>query len=50
MRIFYPVEYLGPGGRILGGQAPESSLQLLVESLCLAVGLRLTVAGEDRSC
>lgn len=24
VRIFYPVEYLGPGGRILGGEAVQS--------------------------
>lgn len=49
MGIFHPGKVISPSGLILGGKAPEAGFELLVEALCLPIGLQMiTESHADR--
>lgn len=44
MGLFHPGEVVNPRGLILGDEALEAGL--LIEALCLTIGLRVVVGGH----
>lgn len=44
--LFHPGEVVNPRGLILGNEAPEAGLKLLIEAFCLTTGLRVVVGGH----
>lgn len=46
MGVFHLSQMVAPGGLVLGDEAPEARLQLLVETFGLTIGLWVVTGGQ----